>query len=365
MSIAPVVRRVHRALGLSAGIVLLGSGATGSALVYRHEIDRALNPQLLRVAPAAARAPLQPILDRARRRFPERVPTRVRMPQRPDDVYEIWLGTAPDRYVYADPYRGTLLGARRPAEFLVGWLFLFHSTLFTGEPGKQVAGVAALGLMLLSVTGIVLWWPRLPPWRAWKLWRAALSVRRGRGRARLMYELHRAAGFYASLLLFVGGLTGASLAFPRAFERAAHLVAGTEAVASRRPAEAVAGRPVLPADSLLGIAQRAQPGGQASYLYLPDSPGAAFRLRMRLPGELHPVGKSFVHVDPATGRVLLVEDGRRAPRGARLYSALYPLHTGVLGGTPTRLITLLAGLSLPLLGVSGWLVWRSRARAAH
>jgi uncharacterized iron-regulated membrane protein len=345
-------------LGLTAGLLLMVTGLTGSALVFRQEIDVALNPHLLRVAPAATRAPLQPILDAARRAYPEDAPSRVRMPQRPDGTYELWFGAAPEHYVYADPYRGTLLGARRPTEFLTGWLFLVHSQLLGGEAGKRVAGVGALALMLLSITGLALWWPRRAPWRAWAQWRAALTVARRAGRARITYDLHRALGFYASALLLVAGLTGASLVFHEWFERAAHWVTGTQpAPEAAAPPRVVADAPSLTVDSLLAIAERAQPGGAISYLYLPAAPGETFRVRKRLSGEMHPNGKSFVHVEPSTGRVLAVEDGVRAPRGARLYSFLYPLHIGVVGGTATRLLALLAGLALPTLGVTGLLVW--------
>ena len=67
-------------------------------------------------------------------------------------------------------------------------------------------------------------------------------------------------------------------------------------------------------------------------------------------------------MDPSTGRVLAVENGATAPRGARLYSILYPLHIGVLGGTATRLLAVAVGLSLPLLAITGVLVWRQRGR---
>jgi uncharacterized iron-regulated membrane protein len=93
-----------------------------------------------------------------------------------------------------------------------------------------------------------------------------------------------------------------------------------------------------------------------SYLYLPATPGQTFRLRQRLAGEQHPNGKSFVHVDPATGRVIAIEDGARAPRGARLYGILYPLHIGLVGGWPARVPAVITGLSLPILAVTGLLV---------
>lgn len=354
-------------LGLAVGLFLVITGLTGSALVFRHEIDTALNPRLLRVTPAERRAPIQPIVDRVARVFPDETPTRVRMPQRADGTYEFWLGSAPDLYVYADPYSGEILGARRPTEFLTGWLFLVHSQLLSGEPGKTFAGIVALVLVALSLSGLVVWWPRRAPWRAWSQWRAGLTVARGASGSRVAFDLHRAVGFYASLLLFVAGVSGASLVFHEAFERGAHWITFSTP-APGEPALLRAAAPAsdaLPADSLLAIAERALPGGTISYLYLPAAPGQSFRVRKRLPGEEHPNGKSFVHVEPATGEVRATEDGSRAVRGARLYSILYPLHIGVLAGAWTRALALLTGLSLPVLAVTGVLVWWRRRRRAR
>lgn len=362
-SVRDVVRALHRVLGLAAGLLLVVTGLSGSALVFRSEIDAALNPHLLRVVPGPERAPLQPMLARVRQAYPNEAPTRLRMPQRADGTYEVWLGTAPSRYVYVDQYRdGAILGARRPTEFVTGWLFLLHSHMLAGETGQLVAGVGALVLVLLSISGLVVWWPRRAPWRAWRQWRAALRVARGSGVARTTYDLHRAMGFYASALLLMAGVTGASLVFQEAFEHAAHWVTASAPAAGTAPTAARDGAPHLPVDTLLAVAERAQPGGTISYLYFPVAPGQTFRVRKRLHGEEHPNGKSFVHVDPSTGRVLLVENGVTAPRGARLYSILYPLHIGVLGGTATRLLAVAVGLSLPLLAVTGALVWWRRGR---
>lgn len=368
-----LARALHRVLGLAAGIFLVIAGLSGSALVFRAEIDRALNPHLLVATPAATSpapspAPLQPALERVARLYPGEPVTRVRAPQAPDGTWELWLGDAPTRYVYVDPWRGTVLGARRPTEFLAGWLFLLHSRLLAGEPGHLVAGVVALLLVALSFSGLVAWWPRRAPWTAWPQWRQAMTVKRGTGAARVTFDLHRAAGFWTSALLLLAGITGASLVFHDAFQRLAHVVTASRPAPRSAPPAAPARPargPALPVDALLAAARRAQPGGTITYLYLPTAPGQAFRLRQRLPVETHPTGKSFVHVDPFTGRVLAIEDGARASRGERLYSVLYPLHIGVVGGTGTRVLAVLAGLALPLLAVSGALVRRRRVRRAR
>jgi uncharacterized iron-regulated membrane protein len=358
------LRITHRWLGLIAGLGLTLSGLTGSALVFRHEIDAALNPELLEVQPAPSHAPLQAILDGVRRTHPNETPTRIRMPQRVTGTYEIWMGDAPDRYVYADPYRGMLLGDRRPKEFLTGWLFLLHTQLLAGSIGKQLVGIGGFALMLIGLTGLALWWPRGRP-GAWRAWRSRLVVQGGNAK-RVTHDVHRVTGFYASLFLLIGGLTGASLIYPAAFERAAHVVAGSAPaiVSTTRSVVRAPAAADLSLDTLLAIAERAQPGGVVSYVYLPTSSNPTFRVRKRLPGEKHPNGKSFVHLEPSTGRVVAVENGANAPLGSRLFSILYPLHIGSLGGIATRLLVVLVGLSLPSLAVTGALIWLWRRRPA-
>lgn len=367
---------LHRWIGLTVGALLVVAGLTGSLLVFREEIDVALNPHLRRVAPRhepaaavlAAGAPLQAALDAVARAYPAEPATRVRMPRDAAGTYEVWLGSAPSRYVYVDPYTARVLGARRPTEFLTGWLFQLHAHALAGDRGERVVGANGLALAVLTLTGLVVWWPGR------RRLRRALVVRRDAVSARTTYDLHRIAGFYASAALLVAALTGASLVFHESAERIAYVLTG-----SRQPRKSslpkAGGDPAPPqtsgsavrpsADSLLALAVRRQPGGMLSYVYLPASGDArTFRVRQRLPGELHPNGRSTVTLDARTGRVLRVEDGTTMPRGSRLYAALYPVHTGTWGGWPTRWLAVVAGTTPALLAVTGALVWWRRGRRA-
>ncbi|HEU4586571.1 MAG TPA: PepSY-associated TM helix domain-containing protein [Gemmatimonadaceae bacterium] len=354
-----VVIVAHRWLGLVAGLLLVVIGLSGSALVFRQEIDEALNPELLRVTPAATRVPMQQVLDVAQRAFPDEAPSRIRMPRTPEGVVEVWLGRAPSRYVYVDPYRGTLLGARRPTEFLTGWLFYLHTKLLSGDAGERVVGVGALVLAVLSITGLVLWRPRRRSKREAQR-EARVAIASG-GRRRSAYDLHRAVGFYSSALLLIASLTGASLVFHEAFEGIIYGLTRTPSKPAIPLAVSPPDRPSLPLDSLLSIAERAQPGGKISYIYPADAPTAAFRVRKRLAPEIHPNGRSYVALDPRTGAVLGVEDGGRAPLGAQVYNALYPLHIGIGGSTAMRVLVLVVGLAPALLAVTGVLQWWRRS----
>jgi uncharacterized iron-regulated membrane protein len=78
-------------------------------------------------------------------------------------------------------------------------------------------------------------------------------------------------------------------------------------------------------------------------------------------GETHPVGRSMVWLDPYTARVLGTLDATRAPTGAQVSNALYPLHAGSFGPIWWALV-LVAGLLPAFFLVTGFLFWRARTR---
>ena len=90
---------------------------------------------------------------------------------------------------------------------------------------------------------------------------------------------------------------------------------------------------------------------------MPAHSQAAVAVRMQLPGEAHQLGRTFVFFDQYNGRLLRADNIFQANVAARIYSWLYPLHTGFYGGTVTRALNILFGISLTLLALSGLWVW--------
>ncbi len=352
---------VHRTLGLGLGLALAITGLSGSALVFRQEIDRALNPALLRTTAHDGRASLEAAIAQVERAYPGAAIARIRMPASADATLEFTLAGAPARQVYVDPRRGTILGARRETDALMGWLFQLHSHWLAGDRGEQVAGWLGVVLFAMGISGLVTWWPR-PGGET----RRGLRVRWSATPHRVRFDLHRAVGFWSSSFLVLAGLTGAALVFHDAARSTlAALLPGERAPTAVPVASSPASLPALGADSLLAIAERAQPGGTISYITLPHGTTGPFRVRRRLPGELHPNGRSMVSLDPRTGAVLERFDARAASLAARADYAGYPLHIGRVGGIATRVLALLVGLTPALLGITGWSMWRRRRRNAR
>lgn len=85
-------------------------------------------------------------------------------------------------------------------------------------------------------------------------------------------------------------------------------------------------------------------------------------LRLKRAAELHPNGRSYLAVDPATGAVLRQIDATGTGLGPAVLNSPYPLHAGKTEWTGHRAALLLA-LALCWISASGlWLFLRRQQR---
>jgi uncharacterized iron-regulated membrane protein len=352
-----VMYRLHLAAGLGAGLFLAAIGLTGSLLVFRHEIDRCLNPHLLRVEPRGSRLPLETVLRSVREAFPGEVPLRVGLPQRDDTSCEVWL-KAGGRRVYVDPYDGRVLGSRLPGRKLLGFTRAVHVELLGGGTGKTVVGVFGLLLLGLTVSGPALWWP------GWgKIFRG-LRINRGGSWRALLYSMHRVIGIGTAAFLFISALTGSCLVFGGASLAVLIQVTG---LPEPRPAPqqgSTAGNQPLMLDALLAAADTAVPAARTTWVWLPEEGGLVV-IRKKHPHEAQPNGKTYVYLDYYSGEVLQVVDSSQAADVTRITNEIYPLHTGEIGGGSTRLLALLSGTIPALLCATGIGSWSIRRRSGR
>lgn len=350
------VFKLHLYTGLVVGLLLMVSGLTGSMLVFREELEALAQPDLLVAAGQGERVAVDAVVQTVRRAYPRDRPFAIRMPRTSQETYLVKLNNAHDRFVYVDSYSGSILGAHRQDQSVMGWISLLHTELLAGEAGETALGIGGLLLIGLCATGLVIWWPRNGKFsQGFKVqWSARWK--------RLNFDVHRASGIYAALFLLLTASTGTAFVFN---EAAIDLVDAMTASVPRAAAPKV--EPVQPdttarsLDTLLGQADRVLPAA-TTWISLPQTPQAPLVVRKKLSQELHPNGRSFVYLDPYSGRVLQVEHAPAAPLGTRVFNTFYPLHIGRIGGTPTRVLQVIVGLAPTLLLVTGFVMWRNRVK---
>jgi uncharacterized iron-regulated membrane protein len=167
---------VHLWSGIGLGLYIVFISLTGSVLVYRNELYVAATPEVFTP------------------------------------------GTSPTGAVASTP-----LGMR-----LVDKLIQLHDDLLSGPTGRRVNGAGAIAVLLICLTGAVIWWPGIARWRE------QLTLRRGVGGWRFAWQLHGFLGFWSFVFLLVFATSGIYLCFPEQFNALADWLEPPTANASLR-----------------------------------------------------------------------------------------------------------------------------------
>ncbi len=373
MSARKVIYYVHRSFGLGAGGLIALIGLTGSAIVFGREIDRLLNPHLLKVVPAGQPITLQAALKAAQNAHPDRTPSMLSVPEAPDRPYVVRMRPRPGQesydqlLVYVHPYRGEVLGARTRTGHLIGFLERLHIHLLIGQGlagrvGWYLVGAGGVLLVLLCLTGPLLWWPGR------RKLRLGLTIKWRASWRRIAFDLHRVAGMYPLVLLIIVALTGAAYSFYEYVKPIlTRVIDGKAAEEAPEPRSTVrVGMRPLPLDELADRADGALPGAPTQSILLSSHPEDSVLVVKRFPDEIGQYGRSYVWLDQYNGATLRIEDSRLAPLGVRLLDQwTLPVHTGEIAGLPGRILMCLTGLAPSVLFATGLVMWRNRRRAAR
>lgn len=221
--------QVHLWSGIGLGFYIFFISITGSVLVYRNELYVAATPDPIVSTSPAPRLTDAQLTAAALAAHPGFQVAKILRSTNPDQAVEIWLtrqGETTSRLF--DARSGADLGDAVATGFwLVSKLIELHDDLLTGSAGRRVNGLAALGVMLVATSGLMIWWPGIARWRR------SLTVRRGVGWKRLTWDLHSAVGIWSVGFVLVSALSGVYLCFPDEFQAVADLLQPAEGAGFR------------------------------------------------------------------------------------------------------------------------------------
>ncbi|MEO6786522.1 MAG: PepSY-associated TM helix domain-containing protein, partial [Chthoniobacteraceae bacterium] len=306
------------------------------------------------VEPHGERMTLNALAEKLEHAHPGRKAVGFFLPSRDDLALNVTLGGGGKTAMFAvNPYTGAELGPLDGANPLMKKMHQFHTNLLLGANGKTITMVAAVFLVGLSLSGIVLWWPR-------KIWRPSLDAS---GKKR-NFDLHNALGIWAAGFMLLFGITGIVIHWDNEARALVNRLAGASEpppIPKKLSLPPRGAKPLEP-DTLFSIATQAVPGAKVTALMGLGSPGSPVRITMRFPEDRTP-GRTNLYVDGFTGKVVSALDSRTAPIGfrvAKLWNR--EVHTGDIAGWPTRILACAASFSLPLLAITGPLIWWGRIR---
>jgi len=204
--------QVHLWVGIGVGLYVLIISISGSAIVFRREIARALW-QLPAVTPSGPLMSSEQLSAAAIKLYPRLMVVSIAIdnPNRAAIVVMARSASPGERRRERifDPYTGKDLGAVSPDEpRFLSWLVSLHDDLLADRTGRAVNGIGATLLFVLCLTGAVIWW------QGSSRWSRGLTIRWRTGWPRFNWDLHSALGFWLFLLVLMWAVTGSYLSFP-------------------------------------------------------------------------------------------------------------------------------------------------------
>ncbi|OHE79742.1 MAG: hypothetical protein A2107_01345 [Verrucomicrobia bacterium GWF2_62_7] len=368
---------IHLYAGLAIGLVTLVVGLSGAALVYAPELEigprraSAIVPDHLPIDVLTARvmnanpgfrlqdirfdfygnANQYHIQTLEERSDPELQATAKAPVKRP--------GT--DLHLVVDPASGSILNSVDRHTGVWHWLRELHHNLLAGKTGRLANGVVALLLLILCLTGIVIWWPGP------RLWRKRTVVQTGTGWKRLNWDLHNAYGFWIAGTLTLFAFTGAHFAFPQPIDSVIRLATASPAPVKKPKADLGTSVKVRSAsiEEIFSAARTTIPGGRVAQIKFPKQLSEPVEARIKTPFDGHQDGHSKVFLSAVNAEVIRVEKFSDLSIGNKLIALMGPLHMARFmspgwASVVLRIFWLLAGVAPGLLFITGFLMWWNR-----
>ncbi|MFT3990442.1 MAG: PepSY-associated TM helix domain-containing protein [Luteolibacter sp.] len=342
--------RFHSWLGLIAGLGLLLIGLTGTILVFKTELDRLLAPQATHAEnPSLPRLPEDEFYAKVRAELPgHAISGWGRIPgAKVNQVYATPLGASEGRPFYADATTGKILGSHESGNLFTDWILELHYSFFAGHPGVFIAGVFAVILCLLGITGV---------WIYRKFWKTLFLLRWGKSARIVFSDIHKMVGIFSTLFNLILGFTGA-------WWNISHAIADWSGHEPEPVVKSVESHlaPGLSIDHMLAEAEKKAPGFQPNWISLPTPDEPTLSAYGAVAGQ-NPFRSDYstsATFDAKTGepKITLASD---EPLTAQILDAFRPLHYGTFGGLPTKILWSLGGLTPGILALTGSLMWWKR-----
>jgi uncharacterized iron-regulated membrane protein len=207
--------QVHLWMGLGLGLYILMISVSGSAIVLRPQMARWFTPSQVGSMEGTALTGAE-LNARVAAVYADYTVSAVVPSEREGRATYVALLNAKGEETtrFFDQYAGADLGSTYPWQVAsVEWLTRLHDELLMGRTGRKWNGAGGIAFLLMTLSGIVIWW------QGSRRWHEGLLIRRASTRG-FNWQLHSFLGFWSLLMMFIWGLTAVYFAWPGPFDAA-------------------------------------------------------------------------------------------------------------------------------------------------
>lgn len=353
----------HLYAGLFGAPLMVLIALTGAILVFAPEIDRMLRPDLWHLKPSSAAAQTldQPLIDAVQSQFPKSKINSYRQNSHADEPYQFLMLTPGVRGihdVWIDPVTREIIGDRHRETAVVRIAEQLHRRLLYGETGSTVIEFITGWCILLTLTGTYLWWPK--SWR--QLYSGLVPTTRG-STYKVNWRLHNVVGAWTAVVLLLLALSGMVFStftgkmYNTTLKWTGGSFVGVSTAGGSAPPQ---GATPVSIDTLLAKLANEVPPNTRFGVQLPREKGGNVVVSTLRPERATWADRRNYGIwsfNAYSGE--LIEHKR--------WNELHPLiqfrqfslvlHFGSIFGLPTKIIAFVACLTVPILAVTGYLIW--------
>jgi uncharacterized iron-regulated membrane protein len=380
MTVKKLAGKLHLWLGFAAGLIVLVSLLAAALFVWEEELNEWYHHDKIFVKEVKQqRLPFATLLANAQKISSNNTVTFVNLDNDPEKSVVFinykaaekkgwtWASGVEDySKIYVDQYTGKVLGK---TDLRYDWIFcmrmLHQCLLLNYDVGHYIVGGATLTIVVMIITGIMLWWPKNKAalkQRLWFRWEKTTQWKRKN------YDFHNIGGIYTFLFILFFGLTGLVWTFDW-WENAIYRMLGNHpdkvfSRASVPPPAAATNDGVF--DIMLNDIAGKIPAWREMGFNIPSATakkatGITAFIRYSSGKSGWDESDSYTY-HPQTGTLYHSIKHEQKTLGAKWRNSNYAMHVGSIYGLPTKLLATFISLFCASLPVTGFYIWWGRQK---
>ena len=356
--------KIHMILGLTAGFVLLVVGVTGAILSFEKEITKFINKDSYEVfVPNEAKLSTKELLEKLQEKLPE---AKINSLSFSSDVNSSVIinvagkGEGKEakrgKSYYINPYTAEILPEIKGKAFFSLILDL-HRRLMLGEVGKQVVAISTISLIILSLSGLYIYWGRVR--RAF--FRSLTFSFKHHGRA-FLSTMHSSIGMWVLPFYLLASLTGLYWSYDW-YNATLYKIAGVEKPQRNMPLQMQKGSTEPNFDDYQKAVELFNVLIQKEYsdanIRFPQK-GSVYSFSYLDVDSAHYRARNTLELDINSNQIIKHERYEDKPLNEQLMKSILPLHTGEYFGIIGQIGMFLASFFMLLFTVTGVMLYLKR-----
>jgi sulfite reductase (NADPH) flavoprotein alpha-component len=357
--------KIHAYLGLFFGIILLIVGVSGALLSYEKEIVKAINPKSFTVAvPNSYQKPqAHEILQFFKQNNPTMVIQSITLFEEASASAVINVASSNPKQkrgvnYYINPYTHEMLPTLQGQHFFKVTQDL-HRRLMMGDFGKQLVGFSTAMLLVLSLSGLYLYYPKMK-----KAFAKSLTFSfKSKGRS-FLSALHSSIGLWVLPLYILAVLTGLYWSYEWYREglytifdtnKPARHINATQSVNNSQIA-------YMNTTKAFELFEKQNLAYESATIILPKKQNMIYTINYFDKNKAHSRARNQMQIDIQQGVILQHQRYENKAFNEKIMASMLPLHSGEFFGKTVMFLMFFASLLMPLFVITGLILYIKRHR---